>query len=79
MNMDYLLRMSYMNFMIITNLKPMIDTHTQKRKPDITLQKLINHKEREEKNKGEKQQQQKQKINLKMAISTHYSNYFKCK
>lgn len=37
-----ILRMLYMNFKVITNSKPILDTQ----KINIIIQKLINHKER---------------------------------
>ena len=43
----YVLTMLYMNFMLTTNPKSIKDTEKKKRKkPNITLEKLINHKER---------------------------------
>ena len=51
----YVLKMLYMNFMLTTNPKSIKDTEKKRKKPNVTLEKLINHKEREkEKNEAEK-------------------------
>ena len=67
----YILRMLYMNLMVTAqqNLEQ-IHNKQRERKPSITLQKVINHKEREqEKKKGtEKNYKNNQKTMNKMAI-----------
>lgn len=70
----YILTMLYMNLKINTEPKPIKDTQQIFKNPNITLQKLINHKKREQKKKKNIKETTKQPETMKkMAMSIHLS------